>query len=331
MSDSPEPGQIISFYSYKGGVGRSMAVANVGFALSTWHKAAGKRVLLIDWDLEAPGLYAYLEEETRTNLRSAEGILDYFEALRKGLNPSTYGRLLEERSTLEEIVPLSRYVVANIRDSLNLMTAGKHSPSYLKRVAEFDWAEFWDKYPAAVHAFRELLASRYTFVLVDSRTGYGDTAGLCSSVLPEKLVMVFSLNTQNLDSVTEIATRSVAFRTRSDDIRPLAVFPLASRIEIAQVRERDAWLRRFEHAFEECFRKIYSAPECDLTSYFENIFVPEIHYFSYGEKLAVKVEDSRVGSLRRAYEDFARLLTESDYPWQKTVSQIQASGPATAP
>ena len=322
MSDLSEPGQIISFYSYKGGVGRTMAVANVGAILSGWHKGTGKRVLLIDWDLEAPGLYAYLEEETRPNLGSAEGILDYFEALRKGLNPSTYDRLLESRSSIEEIAQLDRYIVANLRESLDLMPAGGYSSGYLRRVAEFDWAEFWDKYPAAMHAFREVLASRYAFVLVDSRTGHGDISGLCSSVLPEKLVIVFSLNRQNLDGVFDIVEQSVAFRSRSDDIRPLTVFPLAGRIEIAELKERDVWLRRFEAGFEKCFREIYSDPECDLTRYFENIFVPHIPYFSYGEKLAINVEESRTGSLRRAYEDFARLLTESDYPWQKTGSRI---------
>ena len=46
---------IYTFYSYKGGVGRSMALANVAecFYLQ------GLKVLMIDWDLEAPGLEAF--------------------------------------------------------------------------------------------------------------------------------------------------------------------------------------------------------------------------------------------------------------------------------
>ena len=51
--------QIITFYSYKGGVGRSMALANVATLLSKW----GKRVLMIDWDLEAPGLENFFLQE----------------------------------------------------------------------------------------------------------------------------------------------------------------------------------------------------------------------------------------------------------------------------
>ncbi len=51
---------IYTFYSYKGGVGRSMALANVA---ECFH-AQGLRVLIVDWDLEAPGLETYFFERT---------------------------------------------------------------------------------------------------------------------------------------------------------------------------------------------------------------------------------------------------------------------------
>ena len=41
---------IYTFYSYKGGAGRSMALANV----ARWFYLQGLRVVMIDWDLEAP-------------------------------------------------------------------------------------------------------------------------------------------------------------------------------------------------------------------------------------------------------------------------------------
>ena len=52
-ADEHRNGRVLTFYSYKGGTGRSMALANVGWILAS----AGKRVLLIDWDFEAPGLH----------------------------------------------------------------------------------------------------------------------------------------------------------------------------------------------------------------------------------------------------------------------------------
>ena len=47
--------RIVTFYSYKGGTGRSIALANVAWILAM----NGNRVLVIDWDLEAPGLHRY--------------------------------------------------------------------------------------------------------------------------------------------------------------------------------------------------------------------------------------------------------------------------------
>src|SRR5436190_7243779 len=49
-------GTLITFYSYKGGVGRTMALANIATLLATW----GKKVLVVDWDLEAPGVEHFL-------------------------------------------------------------------------------------------------------------------------------------------------------------------------------------------------------------------------------------------------------------------------------
>ena len=48
-------GTVITFYSYKGGTGRTMTLANVAWILA----AGGHRVLAVDWDLEAPGLHKF--------------------------------------------------------------------------------------------------------------------------------------------------------------------------------------------------------------------------------------------------------------------------------
>lgn len=44
---------ITTFYSYKGGVGRTTLLANVGAILAR----RGRRVVLWDLDLEAPGMH----------------------------------------------------------------------------------------------------------------------------------------------------------------------------------------------------------------------------------------------------------------------------------
>ena len=51
--------KVFTFYSYKGGVGRTMALVNVAFALAR----DGYRVLLVDLDLEAPGMTHFFADE----------------------------------------------------------------------------------------------------------------------------------------------------------------------------------------------------------------------------------------------------------------------------
>src|SRR5271166_3342097 len=54
---TPDMGEIVTFYSYKGGTGRTMALANIAWLLA----CNGYRVLAIDWDLEAPGLHRFFK------------------------------------------------------------------------------------------------------------------------------------------------------------------------------------------------------------------------------------------------------------------------------
>jgi hypothetical protein len=65
LLENASAGDIVTFYSYKGGTGRSMALANVGVILARGVLPKEKPVLMIDWDLEAPGLYKYFLDDER--------------------------------------------------------------------------------------------------------------------------------------------------------------------------------------------------------------------------------------------------------------------------
>src|SRR3954447_15767946 len=77
--------EIVTFYSYKGGTGRSMALANVAWILA----ANGKRVLVIDWDLEAPGLHRYFHPFLRDQeLVRSDGLIDFiWEYVEQAVSP----------------------------------------------------------------------------------------------------------------------------------------------------------------------------------------------------------------------------------------------------
>jgi len=96
---------IVTFYSFKGGVGRSMALANIAVLLAS----RGQRVLCVDWDLEAPGLERYFDYFDVTPTRG--GLLPFLVeqdarlVAKEEVNPGRYrehlwtvGRALRDRS-----------------------------------------------------------------------------------------------------------------------------------------------------------------------------------------------------------------------------------------
>ena len=100
------PGRILTFYSYKGGTGRSMALANVAWILAQ----AGHRVLTIDWDLEAPGLHRYfgpfLDDP---ELTETIGLVDFLDQYQDGARREN----LRVTSTKEGPAWFEEYYVAN--------------------------------------------------------------------------------------------------------------------------------------------------------------------------------------------------------------------------
>src|SRR5437588_10385270 len=72
---------IFTFYSYKGGAGRSMALANV----AQWFYSKGLRVVMIDWDLEAPGIenFFFTSEKELEYVRCQLGLIDMLMAYKR--------------------------------------------------------------------------------------------------------------------------------------------------------------------------------------------------------------------------------------------------------
>ena len=82
-------GEVVTFYSYKGGTGRTMSMVNLACLLAD-RLNFGERILLIDWDLEAPGLHRYFHSRRQSigHKRRREG----FSRTHRLVLPSARGR-----------------------------------------------------------------------------------------------------------------------------------------------------------------------------------------------------------------------------------------------
>ena len=322
-NNSSEPGTIITFYSYKGGTGRSMAVANIGCLMANnLSKESSKRVLITDWDLESPGLHNYFSKQliNKNRKKIQYGIIDYFVSLKNILKkkPNLYKQINGEKGwqLLNKELPVEDYIISDVIPKLDFIPAGYFDANYANLVNSFNWMEFFNKYGETIRIFRELLSSIYNYVLVDSRTGVTDISGICTMLLPEKLIWVFTANNQSIYSVTKLIKQAIEYRRSSNDFRPLAVFPLPCRIDDAEYELKEKWLNKYKTEFEISFKDSYDVKDCNLTDYFKEVKIPYKSYFAYDEKIAVLEEPDESLSLHRAYRYFFDRLINLDYAWQ---------------
>ena len=317
MDSNNDKGQIITFYSFKGGTGRTMALANVACLLSQKAQEAKNRksrILMIDWDLEAPGLYRYFSDKY-DHADDKLGLIDLFIALKAELDESPDKYAEENASKLFSKVKIKDYYKKTTIPYLYILHAGNIDDDYATKFNTFPWEEFFFQAPWLFPALANHLSDKFQNVLIDSRTGLSDISGICTMLMPDKLVTVFTPNRQSLYGVLDIVERAIEVRSTSNDLRPLSVFPLPSRIDDAEEELRKQWRDDYQLEFEKLFRKIYGLQECNLENYFDEVKLPYKSYYSYGEMIAVLWEREESLSLHRAYNIFTDLLVRLDVPW----------------
>jgi tetratricopeptide (TPR) repeat protein len=352
--DGQTQGRVITFYSYKGGTGRSMALANVAYLLAQGSVGGGapsdgpnRRVLAIDWDLEAPGLHRYFRpflpggQDAKDDAYDREhpGLIELFLELNKATGGRSSGGPHQDTQVAARILEAldieHQFIVSTSVRHLSFMKAGRFDGSYPSRVSTFRWDLLYERTPSLIPTLAQYLSERFSYVLIDSRTGITDISGICTMVMPELLVLVFTPNRQSLTGVIDLTREATDYRRESADLRPLVVFPLPSRIEPARPKLLEYWRNGskemgflgYQAEFETAFREAYKLERCDLTGYFDEVQIQHVPDYAYGEQIAADVEetDSRL-SLKRSYEGFTRRLVGLASPWtdpRSAAAQVQ--------
>ena len=311
-----------------------MALANVGCALARDPKLQ-RPVLLVDWDLEAPGLHRYFRKQVVTAFRGDEGLfdealglIDLFLDLRSHFardgDPSQPAQDYEAVTPILNNFQLQEYIIKTDIPRLHLLKAGRFDGAYASKIALFSWPQLYQRSPYLLRAFADRVARDYTFVVINSRTGLTDTSGICAMLMPEVLVTVFTPNRQSLFGVIDLVREAARYRAKSDDLRPLTVYPLPSRIEASEPALRQSWrfgdnragVPGFQGMFEQIFKEVYELPSCDLGSYFDDVQIQHLPSYAYGEEIALLDEETRDRfSLTQSYLRFTARLTKGDVPW----------------
>jgi cellulose biosynthesis protein BcsQ len=299
MTTQPPGGKIVTFYSYKGGAGRTMALANVAWILA----ANGNRVLVVDWDLEAPGLHRYflpfLEDP---NLKQTSGIIemvsDYLSLMTETQSNRPPG--VQEASS---VVDPRRYAAAiqfgfECDGALHLLGAGRHDDKYADRIRGLDWQKFYVSFGGSdfIRFFAEKTRAEYDYILIDSRTGVADVAGICTMELPDQVVICFTYNRQSVEGASAVA-QSVATYAQAHE-RSISLLPLPTRVvpDIEGVHEA----RDFAQAALRPFLPQLVDREALLT-YWGSAEIP--HYPAYGFEETLATFRERAGGRNNLLAD----------------------------
>ncbi|MEA2564013.1 MAG: hypothetical protein QOH06_5517 [Acidobacteriota bacterium] len=265
-----------------------MALINVAWILAS----NGKRVLVLDWDLEAPGLHRYLAPFLADkDLTVSDGIIDF---VHKFITAAATPPAAESPSAIQDrdwyrpYANILRYATSiqgkfEGSGTLDFIPAGRQGPSYSTRVNSFNWQFFYDRLGGGtlLEIAKEKMRAEYDFILIDSRTGVSDTSGICTVQMPDTLVICFTLNNQSIEGAAAVA-QSV-LEQRAAPGKGISIFPVAMRIENAEkvkLRLRNEFARQKLREFPN------SVTPDQRDEYWGAVPVLYIPYYAYEEILA---------------------------------------------
>ncbi len=241
--------RVITFYSFKGGMGRTTALA--GTALQLARK--GKNVMMIDMDIEAPGLATLFFEEERIQ----NGVLDYLleHPLSVQSDIADYVLDVTDSSLLEEN-----------DGSLFIIPAGKVDENYLQKLARIDYQDHREgALRTSLGTMLEELRSRFAvdYILIDARAGFHDMGGIAVAQLPHGAVLFGNSSRQSWDGITQVI-RTIA-ESHSENIP----------IVIADCMCENSTSPSFLQAKDHFIQKAYTV--CIENYYTENDMIPGIN------------------------------------------------------
>jgi tetratricopeptide (TPR) repeat protein len=273
-------GKIATFYSYKGGTGRTMAVANTAWILAS----NGLKVLVVDWDLDSPGLHKFFHPFLDpAKIVATPGIIDLitdyaWAATREEDRPGdwhlSYARIMRHAVSVN-------WKNFPAPGTLDFVSAGRQNRDYASAITAIDWDNFYERLGGGqfFDALRADMKTNYDYTLIDSRTGLSDIADICTVHFPDILVDCFTLSDQSIEGAAAVA-RSIDERYHARNIK---ILPVPMRIDEAEKEKLDAGRAlarmRFDHF-------PHGMSEGEANKYWGSIEIPYKPFYAFEEILA---------------------------------------------
>lgn len=231
--DSLERPLVVTFYSFKGGVGRSTALGLVAGILAT----RNRRVVMVDFDLEAPGISILFRSDAENLNGEQYGVLDY---------------LHQRHLTPEENIPSIESCISQVdlptRGELFLVPVGEYDENYIHRLADLDrrtWQHFYQGETNPISQLMEDIKNQLNpdVILIDARPGFNDTSAIALFDLADTAIVCFSPTDQSFEGlkwVVQGVRKQREYQGKPDIRFLLTPMPLVA------PEQRQTWITRVE-------------------------------------------------------------------------------------
>ncbi|MEQ9235915.1 P-loop ATPase, Sll1717 family [Coleofasciculus sp. E2-BRE-01] len=236
--DSPKRPLIVTFYSFKGGVGRSTALGLVASILAR----RNRRVVMVDFDLEAPGISIMFRSDTETFNGEIYGVLDYL-----------HQRYLTPDQNIPPIESCVYPINLPTRGELFLVPVGEYNENYIHRLADLDRHTLEKFYQGETNPVNQLIEDINTqinpdVILVDARPGFNDTSAIALFDLADTGILCFSPTDQSFEGLRWVV-KGVR-KHRDYQGKPDLRF-LLTPMPLVAPEQRQTWITRVEDWIEE--------------------------------------------------------------------------------
>lgn len=299
--------KILTFYSYKGGVGRTQLLANMASYLAIYKD---KKVLLIDWDLEAPGLDTFFNVDRK---EIKKGLIEL-------LHEYTHLVKTDDDVEIDELPKISSdYMIPVIEDRVFLMPAGNYNEDYNEKIRTFNWEDFYNNLSGKMYIEflkDELKKSDFDYIFIDSRTGINDYSGICNVQMPDANIIVVAPTIQNIEGSFSMAKTIINSPYTKEEFRTPLVIPILSRLDTTET-EASVWFEKFREKFNPMINSFmrFLAKEVDLSRDLTNNFIEKtlLEYktgISFGEKILFKdiKEEIKPITLENKFQEIAEII-----------------------
>lgn len=293
---------LVTFFSYKGGVGRTTSLA----LFASYYAKKGKNVFVLDCDFEAPGLVNFFTINQFENPKS--GVIEY---------------LLDSKFEPEN-TPLNEYVYEvsakfSGEGQIHLMPAGNifgdNRADFLEGLSRVDLhgpSVFLNDFSALINNIN----SQYKpdLILVDSRTGFNNVFG-CLAQLSDTVVALAGDDLQNQAGIEFLLEHFAESEKQQELIMVLSI------ISTSVLRRFDKFKNRISE-----YSQDFNVKETEQSAQ----LLPEVKMFYFPRELSLEM----VGTESEDVEDFeyftASNAATSYHPFFQYLDQqlIANEGPA---